>query len=59
LAATDYERGRDFNPYDKNSNDIGNLEEDGSADTIDIIPTGRWCVQVIANGFATYAGTIR
>ncbi len=48
-----------FNPYDKNGNDIGNLEmktdPEGKA-TIDIIPTGSLVrVQVIANGFATYA----
>src|SRR5947209_2850958 len=48
-----------FNPYDKSGNDIGNLEvktdPEGKA-TIDIIPTGsRVRVQVIANGFATYA----
>lgn len=48
-----------FNPYDRNGNDIGNLEvktdPEGKA-TIDIIPTGSLVrVQVIANGFATYA----
>ena len=48
-----------FNPYDKDGNDIGNLEvktdPDGKA-TIDIIPTGSTVrVQVIASGFATYA----
>jgi hypothetical protein len=48
-----------FNPYDKNGNDIGNLEvktdPEGKA-TIDIIPTGSLVrVQVIANGFSTFA----
>jgi hypothetical protein len=48
-----------FNPYDKNGNDIGNLEvktdPEGRA-TIDIIPTGSLVrVQVIASGFATFA----
>jgi hypothetical protein len=48
-----------FNPYDKDGNDIGNLEvktdPDGKA-TIDIIPTGSLVrVQVIASGFATFA----
>jgi hypothetical protein len=48
-----------FNPFDKDGKDIGNLEvktdPEGKA-TIDIIPTGsRVQVQVIANGFATYA----
>jgi hypothetical protein len=47
-----------FNPY-KDGKDIGNLEvktdPEGKA-TIDIIPTGSLVrVQVIANGFATYA----
>ncbi|WP_035350461.1 Ig-like domain-containing protein [Edaphobacter aggregans] len=47
-----------FNPF-KDGKDIGNLEvktgPDGKA-TIDIIPTGSLVrVQVIANGFATYA----
>jgi len=47
-----------FNPY-KDGKDIGNLEvktdPDGKA-TIDIIPTGSLVrVQVIANGFATFA----
>ena len=47
-----------FNPF-KDGRDIGNLEvktdPDGKA-TIDIIPTGSLVrVQVIANGFATYA----
>jgi hypothetical protein len=48
-----------FNPYDKDGNDIGNLEmktdPEGKA-TIDIIPTGSLVrVQVIASGFATFA----
>jgi len=48
-----------FNPYDKDGKDIGNLEvktdPEGKA-TIDIIPTGSIVrVQVIANGFATFA----
>jgi hypothetical protein len=48
-----------FNPYDKDGNDIGNLEmktdPEGKA-TIDIIPTGSLVrVQVIATGFATFA----
>lgn len=48
-----------FNPYDKDGRDIGNLEvktdPEGKA-TIDIIPTGSLVrVQVIANGFATFA----
>lgn len=48
-----------FNPFDKEGNDIGNLEvktdPDGKA-TIDIIPTGSTVrVQVIAPGFATFA----
>jgi hypothetical protein len=48
-----------FNPYDKDGKDIGNLEvktdPEGKA-TIDIIPTGSLVrVQVIANGFATFA----
>jgi hypothetical protein len=47
-----------FNPY-KDGKDIGNLEvktdPDGKA-SIDIIPTGSLVrVQVIANGFATFA----
>jgi hypothetical protein len=47
-----------FNPY-KDGKDIGNLEvktdPDGKA-SIDIIPTGSLVrVQIIANGFATYA----
>jgi hypothetical protein len=47
-----------FNPF-KDGKDIGNLEvktdPEGKA-TIDIIPTGSLVrVQVIANGFATYA----
>lgn len=48
-----------FNPFDKDGRDIGNLEmktdPEGKA-TIDIIPTGSLVrVQVIANGFATFA----
>lgn len=48
-----------FNPFDKDGKDIGNLEvktdPEGKA-TIDIIPTGSLVrVQVIANGFATFA----
>lgn len=48
-----------FNPYDKDGNDIGNLEvktdPEGKA-IIDIIPTGsRVRVQVIASGYATFA----
>ena len=48
-----------FNPF-KDGKDIGNLEvktdPEGKA-TIDIIPTGSLVrVQVIANGFATFAG---
>ena len=48
-----------FNPFDKDGNDIGNLEvktdPEGKA-TIDIIPTGSTVrVQVIATGYATFA----
>jgi hypothetical protein len=48
-----------FNPFDKDGNDIGNLEvktdPEGRA-TIDIIPTGSTVrVQVIASGYATFA----
>ncbi|HEU5339959.1 hypothetical protein [Edaphobacter sp.] len=50
-----------FNPFDRNGKDLGNLEvktgPDGKA-TIDVIPVGsRVDVQIIAAGFATYAGS--
>ena len=50
-----------FNPFDQKGKDLGNLEvktgPDGKA-TIDVIPVGsRVDVQIIANGFATYAGS--
>lgn len=49
-----------FNPFDKKGKDLGNLEvktgPDGKA-VINIIPVGSTVdVQVIATGFATYAG---
>lgn len=49
-----------FNPYDKRGKDLGNLEvktgPDGKA-TIDVIPVGsKVDVQIIATGFATFAG---
>lgn len=49
-----------FNPFDKKGKDLGNLEvktgPDGKA-VIDIIPVGSTVdVQIIATGFATYAG---
>ncbi|WP_260705336.1 Ig-like domain-containing protein [Edaphobacter flagellatus] len=48
-----------FYPYDKNDREYGNMEvktdPEGKA-TVDVIPTGsKVRVQVIANGFATFA----
>lgn len=49
-----------FNPFDQRGKDLGNLEvktgPDGKA-TIDVIPVGsKVDVQIIATGFATFAG---
>ena len=50
-----------FNPFDQRGKDLGNLEvktgPDGKA-IIDVIPVGsRVDVQIIATGFATFAGS--